>query len=136
MIRIENFKKLNEVNEYNNIYIVTLIEDIMKAIYFQSDSTYELFDLNEVVDGNGALYVCENKKDIDYVLNSIYKNKSILTWCIKHKVTRMDSKSFFQIGVIKNKQYCIQYMVQRQFLDKSYLKEIESMVTSSHIINT
>lgn len=137
MIKIDNFKHLNRFKIfYDNIYLVSLIDDIMKAIYFQSNDNYELFDLNEVADGNGPLYVCENKTDIENILNSIYKNEVTLTWCIKHTVTRINNKSFFQIGVIKERQYCAQYMIQIDDLDKHYLNEIERMITSSYTVNT
>lgn len=137
MIKIDNFEKLNKIKKtYSNKYIIFLLENIIKSIYIQSNNTAELFDLNRIVEGNGPLYVCENKRDIETVLNSIYKKDISVTWCIKHTVTRMKSKSFFQIGVIERKQFCIQYMIQIKDFDKSYLNNIEQMITSSHkIIN-
>lgn len=137
MIRVNNFKDLYKLKSiYSNKYILYIIEKTMNLILLQSVENEETFNLDKIIEGNGSLIICENNEEINYILNLIENDKYKLVWCIKSIVQRDTDKTFYQIGLIKNKQYCLQYLMEINHINEKLIERLEDITTSLCYINS
>lgn len=135
MINISKIEDLEYfIKNYNNEYIKNVVVELFWSLYNQSLEDKQKFNLENIIDGNGSITICENYNDKECFLSLFKDLNNDLSWCIKFKIAH-NIEEFFQIGIIINNEYCEQYILPCELFDKSSIKKINQSVTCIKLLN-